>query len=81
LPIFVLREYRLPYTEVLLTLTEEEAVRAAHLRLRGEMAAALTDAELLRKSFSGEWTDEGYRLTCTVECIADITAPLTYETE
>ncbi|MBO7293702.1 MAG: sporulation protein YqfD, partial [Clostridia bacterium] len=81
LPIFVLREYRLPYTEELLTLTEEEAVRAAHLRIRGAMAAALTDAELLRKSFSGEWTDEGYLLTCTVECISDIAAPLTYETE
>lgn len=81
LPIFVLREYRLPYTEGLMTLNEEEAVRAAHLRLRGEMAAALADAELLKKSFSGEWTDGGYRLTCTVECISDITVPLTYETE
>lgn len=81
LPIFVHREYRLPYTEELLTLTEEEAVRAAHLRIRGAMAAALTDAELLRKSFSGEWTDEGYLLTCTVECITDIAVPLTYLTE
>lgn len=81
LPIFIIREYRLPYAEELLSLTEEEAVRAAHLRLRGEMAASLTDAELLRKSFSGEWTDGGYRLTCTVECITDIASPLTYDTE
>lgn len=81
LPICVLREYRVPYSLHTVTLTEEEAVRAAYSRIRSELVRTLLDAELLRQSFVGEWTESGFSLTCRAECIADIAAPLAYEVE
>ncbi len=81
LPIHIVSEYALPYTEKMLVLSEEEAVAAAFSRMKGELCAALSDAEVLRESFRGEFTAEGYRLLCEAECVVDIAAPLAYEAE
>ena len=81
LPVYLIWEYALPYTEVELALTKEQAARTAFSRMRGELAAALAGAEVLRESFTGEFLEEGYTLTCEAECIVDITAPLSYQSE
>ncbi len=81
LPITLVSEYALPYTEEVLTLSEEAAVKAAFSRMRGELYTTLAEAEVLREAFVGELTAEGYRLLCEVECVVDITTPLAYEAE
>ncbi|MBQ2718612.1 MAG: sporulation protein YqfD, partial [Clostridia bacterium] len=81
LPIVITREYALPYTERRVPLTEEEAARAARLRLNGELVTALADAEVLAESLRGELTDEGFWLRCDVDCVTDIAAPLAYQSD
>ncbi len=81
LPISFVSEYVLPYAEEEAVLSEEEAVAAAFSRMKGELCAALSDAEVLREAFWGEFTAEGYRLVCEVECVVDIAMPLAYEVE
>lgn len=81
LPITTVREVALPYESLEVRLDEEQAVRAAYRRMEGELTAHLADAEILREAYSGEFTDEGYVLTCEVECVIDIAAKLPYETE
>ena len=81
LPIYIERYERIPYTVRAVTLTEEEAVRMAFGRLRAEMAARFSEAEIVAEQVYAEWTEDGYRLTCRVEYIADIATPLAYDVE
>lgn len=81
LPIAIVSECALPYTEEELVLTEEEAVMAAFSRMKGELCAAFSEAEVLRETFFGEFTEEGYRLTLEAECVVNIAVPLAYEAE
>ncbi len=81
LPITLSWEYALPYEERRVTLTEEEAVRAAFVRMRGLLAAQLAGAEVLAESFTGEFTDSGFHIRCDVDCVIDIAAPLAYQSD
>lgn len=81
LPIYTIYECRELYSERQYTLAHEEAVTAAFARMRGEISASLSEDELLAISYSWDFTEEAYTLTCWVECITDITVPLLYEAE
>ena len=81
LPVYFERDERIPYTKRVVTIDEEEAVHMAFSRLRTEMAARFTEAEVMAERVTAEWTDEGYILTCLVEYVSDISAPLSYDVE
>ena len=81
LPIFVEFRERIPYDMRVISLDEEAVVRRAFARLRTEMAMRFADAEILLEQVYAEWTEDGYLLSCRVEYIADIAAPLTYDVE
>ena len=61
------------YTETAVKRSLNEAVDLAYFEINRQILAAISDAEVLSKSFIGEQTDEGvYRLICRVSCIRDI---------
>ena len=81
LPIYLSWDECLVYSERPMRLDEEAAVKAAFSSLNAELAASLSGGELLRKSIGGEFTEEGYVLTCRVEYVTDIAEPLVYEAD
>ena len=57
------------------TYTPAEAVRLATAQAQAQVRAELGDAQVLTTATLVEQTENGYRVTYTVECIMDITAP------
>lgn len=72
LPIFLVEAVCVSYEEETVTLTSEEAIRAALRRLNADMTAALHEAELLSKKTSGEFRDGRYILTCDVVYLGNV---------
>ena len=68
------------YAESVVKRTREEAVDLAYLEINRMLLAALPDAEILSKSFSGGDSPDGtaYRLICQVSCIDDIAKPVPF---
>ena len=79
LPVFVERNERVMSTLHTVTLDEVGVVRMAFSRLRTDMAARFSNAEVVSERLYAEWTEEGYRLICRVEYISDIATPLAYD--
>ncbi len=65
------------FAETVVNRTAEEAVELAYFELNRKLLAALPEADILEKSFSGSENTDGtaYRLVCTVSCIDDIAKP------
>ncbi len=65
------------FTETVVTRTSEEAVDLAYFEINRKLLAALPEADILEKTFSGGENADGtaYRLVCTVSCIDDIAKP------
>lgn len=65
------------FTETVVNRSANEAVELAYFEINRKLLAALPEADILEKSFSGGENAEGtaYRLVCTVSCIDDIAAP------
>lgn len=80
-PVYVTRACRVPYTVQSRRLTEEEAVRAAHFRMRGRLSEALLGSMPLSVGYTGEFTEEGYRLDCRVEALTPIGVSKPFEIE
>ena len=72
IPIEILTEYSIPKVENTLTLTDAELVADAAERMREEILHRTKDAELLRLSTSGEFTDGGYVMKTTVTVIEQV---------
>ena len=60
------------YREVEKTLTQEEQVRLAYLRLQEEMLPLLQNKELFSKKIEGRFEGQEYVLTCTLETLENI---------
>lgn len=60
------------YEQIKKTLTQEEQVRLAYLRLQEELILLLQDKELLSKKVEGRFDGEEYVLTCTLETLENI---------
>ncbi len=57
-----------------------EAVDIAYFEINHQILAAIPEAEILSKSFSGGENEDGtaYRLRCHIECIDDIASPVPF---
>jgi similar to stage IV sporulation protein len=72
LPIEIVTEYSIPMTESIVRLTDTELVTLASEKMREAILSATSDAELLRLSTSGEYTNNGYRMKTTVTVIESV---------
>ncbi len=65
------------FTESVVNRSANEAVELAYFEINRKLLAALPEADILEKSFSGGENADGtaYRLVCTVSCIDDIAMP------
>ena len=52
--------------------THGEAMEVAYYRLAKEMETELFEAQILRKTFESELSDDAYVLRCRVRCIENI---------
>ena len=79
LPVNIVSETYNEYEMTNITITEEQAVELAFMRLRGEMDAALADddTELLERTIDSSYDGENFILTCSLYCLENIaqTAP------
>ena len=72
LPVGLVLEKAVPYTQESALRTYEEALELAYARLEQELAALSEEAELLSKSVSTSLTETSLVLECTVSCVQDI---------
>ncbi len=79
LPVGLVTESEIPYTESIETRTEAEMTDAAIREMNARLSELPEDATLVSKKWSGEFTDEGYLLTCRTVLIMNIAenAPIT----
>lgn len=66
LPVFLIRRYATFTEKTEVALTESQAVRLAHRRMRGELSRILAGGTLLARTSEGRFTENGYVLSCTV---------------
>ncbi len=81
LPLFVRRTYGVASTEETVRLTEAEATRAAHNRMRAELDRVLCDGTLLASQSEGRFTDQGYLLETTVTFSRNIARQVAFSVE
>ncbi len=81
LPIFLEYESVLSYTVKERKLTEEEAVKAAHRAMSSLISGELANGMLLYTGFEGDFTEEGYVLSCYAEALLDIASPRAFSLE
>jgi len=79
LPLYLHTERYLPYTYVTAQRDAKEALALAHRELSDQIAAALSDGELLDKRIRTEIGEDGVTLYATVTCITDIAAVQEFE--
>lgn len=72
LPFGVMQERTIFATLTEKKLTADEQVALAVRRLNEELYTALEGAEILKKHMYGNFTKDGYVLTCDVECLMNI---------
>lgn len=72
IPVFVLREYTLPYEEAVIRRTDAELVSFAGERMRAAILARTTNGELARASSSGRFLDGGYTMTTKLSVVEEI---------
>lgn len=72
LPVKIIREYRVERVRKTVTYSDEELVRIAASRLRSQVLAELSCADLVNISTGGEFTDKGYLMYSDIVLIKDI---------
>ena len=60
-------------------ISEMEAMDIAYEELRKMIDEELPDAQILKKSISGELTDGSYILNCTITAICDIAKQVEFD--
>ena len=81
LPIYINSEEFIEYEDVLISISESEAVRLAFSRLEAELCAATSDSDIVSKNIEGYFTDDTYVLTCKAECVKNIAVPLEFQAD
>ncbi len=79
LPISVSVDTYLPYEMQAVEISEDEAIDSAYEKLRELIDSELPDAQILRKTVSGEFVDGKYVLRCTIVAICDIARQVEFE--
>ena len=69
LPISVMREYAVPYSESVRRLDSSELVHKAAEKMREQVLERTREAELVRAQSSGGFTDTGYEMTTAITVI------------
>ena len=72
LPISLSVDTYLPYEYREVEINEDDAIEQAYVILRQKMDEELPDAQIMKKSLSGEFVDGKYILKCTVVAVCDI---------
>ena len=79
IPISISVDTIYPYDMVEVDISEMEAMDIAYEELRKMIDEELPDAQILKKSISGELTDGSYILNCTVTAICDIAKQVEFD--
>ena len=79
LPISISVDEYLPYESVKEEISETEAMDLAYEKLRDIMDTAFPDAQILKKTLSGEMADGKYILKCTATVICNIARQIEFE--
>ena len=79
LPISLSVDTYLPYEYREVEINEDDAIEQAYVVLRQKIDEELPDAQIMKKSLSGEFVDGKYILKCTVIAICDIAKQVEFE--
>ena len=81
LPMFAVATFYTPYVEQILPRDESATVSAAYQRLREEITRETAGAVILQEEYQEAWTEDGFCVTCRLECVVDIANPSAYGVE
>ena len=79
LPISISIDEYLPYELVEVEISEMDAIDLAYEKLRDVMDAEIPDAQILKKTLSGDVVDGKYILKCTATVICNIARQIEFE--